>query len=289
MRKFAKNTVYFLLYFITLSVLINLIFLVVIAKTDWGFSKRIESIRWEDPDYELLSLGTSLADYGIDAQLLTEEGIKSYNLALVGSSIKTCYIQLNEYLTKYDQCPRYVLLSVNGFLERFDQEGIQPIVEFTMKGQKIDFMDVPISKFQWQTTELIKKAFSEEYRSGYTSYGQTRRRKVTPDFSDYKNNVINVEEFESAYWIGEIAKLCNNNQIELFVIEIPTTKENQNLSEVGPYKLAFDNGHAANLYNLNSREFCQYIDSKNDWSGLSHFNEVGAANFTRELLKIIRE
>ena len=213
--------------------------------------------------------------------------MKSFNLALVGGSIQTSYIQLNEYLTNYKQDPRYVLLLVNSHLEEFNQDGIQPVVEFTMKGQRIDFKDVPVSKFQWQTTELIKKAFSSEYRSGYTAYGQTRRRKVTPDHSEYKDLVLDIEKFESAHYIGEMAGLCNERGIEFIVIDIPGVKETQNLSEIGPYTLTFGKGQTAKLYNLNSQEFCTFIDSEKDWYRIAHQNQNGGANFSQELLELI--
>jgi len=289
MRKFVKKALFFLLFFIVLSVLINSVYLLIITRSDWNFAKRIESIRWDNPDFELLAFGTSLADYGLDAELLTREGVKSFNLALVGGSILTSSIQLDEYLTKYEKTPRYVLLLVNSHLEEFNQSGIQPVVEFTMKGQKINMKDVPISKFQWQTHELMKKALSSNYRSGYTSYGQTRRSSVSSDGTDYQDLVFDIEKYESGIWIGEMAELCAKHEIEFIVVDIPGIKETQNISDIGPYNLRFENGAAATLYNLNSREFCEFIDISEDWSGMSHFNETGAAKFTQELLHLIRE
>lgn len=287
MRSFVRKALYFSLFFIVFTLILNSAYLAIITRTDWNFAKRIESMRWENPDFELLAFGTSLADYGVDAELLTENGMKSYNLALVGGSLKTTIIQLEEYLTNYEQAPKYVLLLLNSYLEDFDQTGIQPVVEFTMKKQKIDFKDIPISKFQWQTHELLKKAFSKEYRSGYISYGQTRRKSMAPDLSDYQDRAIDIEKYRTTYWIGELARLCNENDILLYLIDIPAVKETQNSSDIGPYTLSFDNNSTAELYNLNSQEFCKFIDDQKDWVGLSHFNEYGAAKFTEELFHII--
>ena len=208
MRKFAKKTLYFLLFFLAFSLVLNSIYLWVIATTDWNFAKRIESIRWEDPDFEAIILGTSLADFGVDAELLTKNGLKSFNLALVGGTMRTNYIQLEEYLNNYDTAPEYILFFINSYLEQFGEINIQPVVEFTMKDQEINLKDVPVSKFQWQTHELIKKAFSSSYRTGYTSFGQTRRSSVTPDNSKYQNVYLDNAEVESAKYIGEMAKLC---------------------------------------------------------------------------------
>lgn len=273
------------MFFIVFSITVNSIYLIVIGITDWNFSKRVESLRFKDPDYDLLVLGTSLADYGIDTELLSEYGIESFNLALVGSSIKTCYIQLEEYIEKYNKSPKYVLLPINSYLERFDQEGIQPIVEFTMKDQVINLKDVPLSKFNWQTTELIKKALSSEYRSGYVSYGQTRRKKMEPDRTKYDENYLDFKKIENSKWLGKVAKLCIENNIELLIIEIPGEKYTQNLTPEGPYVIDFNNGSNAMLYNLNSRDFCKFIDSDKDWSGLSHFNMYGATKFTKKLIE----
>lgn len=284
MNSFIKKALYFVLYFIVFSVILNTCYLAIITRTDWNFSKRIESIKWEDPDFELLAFGTSLADYGVDAELMTEKGLKSFNLALVGGSLKTSYIQLEEYLNMYEHAPRYALLLVNSYLEDFNQEGIQPVVEFTMKNQKIDFKDIPISKFQWQTHELLKKVFSKEYRNGYTSFGQTRRRSSIPDHSEYQDLTLDIEKYKSAYWIGKVAALCNEHDIQLYLIEIPAVKETQNDSGIGPYTLTFENESCAILYNFNSKEFCKFIDEEKDWVGLSHFNEFGASKFSLELM-----
>jgi len=289
MKKLAKKALFFLLFFIAFSLVLNTVYLYVIMRTDWNFSKRMESLKWEDPDYEALILGTSLADYGVDAEVLTEKGLKSFNLAMVGGTMRTNYIQLEEYLTHYEQAPEYILFFINSYLEEFGEVNIQPVVEFTMEGQKINLKDVPISKFQWQTHELLKKALSSSYRTGYTSYGQTRRNTVTPDHSEYQDIVLDNSEVEAARYIGEMAKLCSGYGVRFIVFEIPGVKETQNISDIGPYTLTFENGAKAELYNLNSQEFCKFIDPEKDWSGLSHFNERGAAKFSQELLKILRD
>jgi hypothetical protein len=283
MKKFIRKFLFFILFFLTFSVVINSIFLVIIATTDWDFVKRLESLRFKNPDFKLLVLGTSLAEYGIDTELLTSNGYKSYNLAMVGSSIKTNYIQLNEYLTRYEKKPQYVLLAVNSFLEQFDQTGIQPVIEFTMKGHTYGLKDVPISKFRWAGMELLKKGIRSVYRKTYVSYGQKKSFGTVPDFSSYTKLSLDLHKYESAYWIGEIARLCEQKDIDFIVIEIPAIKEAQNQSDEGPYRLKFSNGHSALLYNYNSRDFCSFIDTAKDWSGRSHFNKNGAEKFTKEL------
>lgn len=287
MKRFAVSAFSFLLFFVLFSLVINSIYLGIIMTSDWDFRKRIESIRFKNPDFDLLVLGSSIAQYGVDTELLTTKGIKSYNLALVGSSVKTYYIQLNEYISKNLRRPKFVILAANAFLEEFDQKGIQPVVEFTMKYQQYDIKDLPLSKFRWQGTELFKKAFSGEYRRGYLSYGQVRRSKIVPDNSQLTDLYLNIEKYRSSEWIRKLAELCNSNNIEFIIVEMPCVKETQNLSAIGPYSVNFSNGSSATLFNLNSRDFSSFIDPARDWVGMSHFNANGAARFTEQLYKVV--
>lgn len=287
MKKFVRKALLFISFFALFSIVINSFFLGIIALTDWDFVKRLESLRFKNPDYELLALGTSLSEYGIDTELLTSKGIKSYNLSMVGSSVKTNYVQLKEYLTKYSKKPGYVLLALNSKLEQFDQEGIQPVVEFTMKGHSYNLKDVPISKFRWAGMELLKKAIRSQYRKTSVSCGQKKSIRIEPDNTIYRELYLNVQKYESAFWIGEIAKLCKDNGIEFLVVEIPGVRETQNISGSDPYMLNFGNGYSAPLYNFNNQEFCKILDPAKDWSGMSHFNKFGAAKFTQELAGIL--
>ena len=287
MKTFALKALYFTLFLLLFSLVVNSIFLGLIATTDWDFIKRRESLKWENPDYDLLVLGNSLAEYGIDTELLNSQGVKSYNMALVGSSIKTSFVQLEEYLENYANRPKYVLLAVNSYLERFNQEGIQPVVEFSMKGHKFNMKDVPISKFNWAGMELLKKLIRPGYRKMQVSFGQKKSKALTPDHSGYQDLFLNMEKYETARWLSEIAELCGRHGIKFIMIEIPGVKETQNLSEIGPFTLSFDNDSYGELYNLNNQDFCKFIDVGKDWGGLSHFNEIGAARFTREMMRII--
>jgi hypothetical protein len=284
MKKLLLKALYFGLFFLLFSVVVNGVFLLLIARTDWDFVKRLESLRWEDPRYEVLILGTSLAEYGIDTEFITSGGIASYNLAVVGSSIKTNYVQLEEYLTLYPYKPKYVILAMNSYLEEFNQEGIQPVIEFTMKGHRYGMKDVPISKFNWAGMELLKKLIKPHYRKMKVAMGQKRNTSSVYDHSGFQELYLNIDKYESAKWLGEIARLCDEYGVTLLVVEIPGVKETQNLSDVGPYLLHFGNGHSAALYNFNAQDFCTDLEIEEDWGGLSHFNWQGARKFTEALI-----
>ena len=287
MKKFTKKLLSFLLFFLMVFTVLNMLYLLVLAITDWDFRKRIEALRFENPGFELLVLGNSRAEYGVDTELLTSSGIKSYNLSLIGNSERTCYIQLNEYLSKHTVKPGYVFVVLNSTLDEIDRSGIQPIVEFTMAGHKYGINDIPVSKFRWFSVEVLKKMVSKRFRITEITYGQVKSLGRIPDNSDYKENYLDIKKYESSYWIGEIARLCIINGIEIKIVEIPAVKESQNLSDSGPYKLDFKNGYSTQLYNFNSRDFCSIIDPENDWGGLSHLNKSGSAKFTKVLLRLL--
>lgn len=256
--------------------------------TDWDFRKRLESLNLPAPDFELIVLGSSLPEYGIDTELLTSEGIKSYNLAQIGNPIRSSYIQLNEYLSKYSKRPKFVLLGLCSFLERYDSDRIQPIVEFTMKSHRYSLKDVPIMKFNWFGVEIIKKILSSGHRKTKISYGQIKSPRIKFDNTNYNKSYLEIQKFESSYWTGEITKLCNQNGIKLIIIEMPGERNTQNLSDIGPYTLHFGNGSTAVLFNFNNQEFCKILDPDKDWVGISHFNEMGAKRFTKELVGLLK-
>jgi hypothetical protein len=287
MKFLIRKILLFFSFFFLFTVIINTVFLLIIALTDWDFVKRRESLKFNEPSFKVLVLGTSLAEYGIDTEFLSANDIESYNLSFVGSSIRTNYIQLEEYLSRYQVKPDYVLLGMNSFLERFDNEGIQPVVEFTMKGHRYGIKDLPISKFNWAGMELIKKLFRSKYRQTYVSFGQKKCTYYLPDKSGFIENFLDLQKYKSAYWIGKISQLCYSNGISLILIEMPGVNETQNISPVGPYEIEYNMGGMATLFNFNNRDFCDFINDDADWAGLSHFNMYGAQKFTSRLLDTV--
>ncbi|MGB8491113.1 MAG: hypothetical protein WCE64_08640 [Bacteroidales bacterium] len=289
MKIFFNRLLRFALFFTLFFALVNIIYLEVIMLTDLDFKKRLESINLKDPDYELLVLGNSFPEYGIDTELLTSLGIKSYNLGIVGSSDETSYIQLKEYLRTYSKKPLHVLHCVASNTDPFYNKGIEPIVEFTMKNKGHDLNDIPVLKFRWLGVEVLKKIVSDRHRKTKVHNGQIRSPKKTPDISNFKTSILDVKRIEASFWIGEIAKLCRDNGLDLTIIEMPGMRDTQNQSKIGPYSVNFSNGYSAIMYNCNSREFCKIFNPGKDWGGLSHLNQFGAARFTAELLSLIHK
>lgn len=262
---------------------VNALYLLLLYYEDISFIKRHESMHFNKPDYELLVIGNSLATDAFDTELLTDKGISSYNLAIPGSSVKTSYIQLNEYLTKYTKTPKYVILGMGSYTGTFEDETIHPIVEFTAENYRYKIRDLPMMKFRWLAIELMKKMVSSHERSVKVSHGQFKFQKVQTDNTRYTNNVFEIDRYRKSFNIHKIATLCNTNNIELILIELPGFKEVQNISETGPHLLTYSDGSTATLYNFNNIKFGKLLDAKKHWIGNSHLNEFGATIFTEKM------
>jgi len=210
-------------------------------------------------------------------------------MAIGGATVRTSFVQLDEYLTKHSTKPKYVILGLNSTHEEFDIETIHPIIEVSMQGHKYSLNDIPILKFKWLGIEFLKKVISSKHRQARLSYGQLKFQKVISDDTRYKVNYLNTGKFTSSKWINEIAKLCCQNNIVLYILELPGYKELQNSSDVGPYNLVFNSECYTKLYNFNSKDFCEIFDPNKDWIGNSHLNEFGAKKFTETLLEYLVE
>jgi len=289
MKSFLIKAGWFLGFFTLFFVLVNFIYLGAIKKTDFDFRKRLESTRFVEPDFELLVLGASTSLDAFNTELLNEKGIKSYNLALGGSTIRTNLVQLNDYIDMYSKKPRYVLLGLNSPMQDFDNDLIHPIVEVTQEDHEYRIEDVPILKFKWLGFEFLKKVVSKSHRTLEIVYGQIQVPWTVPDFSSYVDQYLDLGKFESSYWLKELATLCHKHEMELIVLEMPGFRSTQNLSEKGPYTISFNSGTSTEIYNLNSREFCEIFDSDGDWLANSHLNQFGAIKFTEEVYKIVTE
>lgn len=287
MKRFAFKTIIFSLFIALNFILINSIYLGLLMLTDWDCRKRIESLKFNNPDFELLALGASTTSCGIDTEYLTDMGIKSYNLALDGATIKTSYFQLAEYLSNNVNRPDYVLLGINPPIQKvFDIESINPLVEITSDGYELSLSDAPILRFRWLGYELFMKFVSKKHRLADFSFGQIKYKMSVVDNTDYCELYSEVERVASSRWIGEIVRLCSETGIEMLIVEMPGCKATQNLSTTGLCTIQSANGFQAQMVNLNSREFCRIFED-DDWIVNSHLNEAGGLKLTRELAKYL--
>jgi hypothetical protein len=289
MKKFSYKSILFLVYFVLFFITINALYAIVIALTDYDVRKRLQTLRFNEPDFEIIAFGASTMFDAFDAELLNSQGIKAYNFALGGNSVKGNIIQLEEYLKICDVKPHTVLLGLNSqMVITFDEETVNPIVEVISPDHEFSLQDVPILRFKWLGFELLKKIVSLDCKNARLSYGQLRITQSKPDYSEYKDMCLDVREFETSYWIGKMAEVCHTNGIELIVLEMPGYRETQNLTPIGPYLLDNEGNYSFKLYNLANRKYCEIYESQNDWLGNSHLNETGAIKFTMSLMDLLK-
>jgi hypothetical protein len=290
MKSFSVKIFLFALFFASVFLIINTLYILIIAKTDFDFRRRIETLQFDNPKFDLLVLGASTTLDGIDTKFLSEHGIPSYNMAIGGSTVRTNYIQLKEYLKKYSLNPHCVILGLNSkMVKTFDDPRIHPIVEITMKEHEYNIKDLPLLKLRWLGLELFKKIVSKNHRNAKMIHGQVKFQGFSTDNTDFTSCDLAISRFENSYWIGQLASLCNQYHIKLIILEMPGFKKAQNNSDIGPYSLNFNNRSSAILYNFASKDFCSIFNKDRDWIGNSHLNENGATKFTNKIITLFEE
>lgn len=270
--------------------MLNALYLCACIFWDWSFSKRIEALTLSSPTYQYIILGNSLAMDGIDPEILASNSKSAYNLAIGGSSLKTNLIQLEDYLKIAKENPKVVILALGSYINDFQRQEINPVVEFTMEGHHYGLKDLPMIKFRWLVYELIKKVIDPDHRNAKLYQGQLRIGRTVNDDSKYASplNALPINDYINSEYIKKIADRCRASNIHLVLIEMPGFKRTQNQTDIGPHKISLDDKAPIYLYNLNNIEFASKFDSEKDWLGNSHLNEFGAVKFTTYLKEIIK-
>lgn len=282
-----KAFLYKVLIFTLLLVVFNYFYLILVKSTDWGFKKRIESISFGNPAFDVLIIGNSLALDGIDAGYMSEVGHNTYNLAIGGASVRTSYVQLKEYLEMYDYTPEIVILGLGSYTGTFSSATIHPVVEFTSKEHSFGPGDIPVVKFKWMFKEMLKKILSKHHRDAFLVNGQLRFNKQMPDDTRIVPGLkLPVEKYTRNKTIHDIIALCNHYNITLYIVEMPGYKFVRH--QVPVENLVLDpvnkNGY---FLDYNTVSFGTTFNDQTDWVGNSHLNVDGARKFTRVLIQDI--
>lgn len=283
------------IFFFVVAVLVcNALYLVIVIKTDFNFKKRLETLNFENPTYELLVLGNSLALDGIDTELLTENGYDSYNMALAGSSIFSIKLQLEEYLSSYQHKPEYIILGLGSYINYIDNDSkqIHPVVDFTRKEKSYTFDDIPMIRFKWIFIDLLKKLVSKKHREANLVRGQLRFSKRVADQSEIDTSrVFPFEEYkfdrENPNNFSSIINICSNNGIKLIIVEMPGFKRVRHKKSFE--NLVLDKTHNnAVLLDYNNFESAEIFNSQTDWIGNNHLNVYGAKKLTQRLIQDLK-
>ncbi|WP_154855444.1 hypothetical protein [Cyclobacterium xiamenense] len=227
---------------------------------------------------------------GIDTEYLTDCGFPSYNLALGGASLKTNIIQLSEYLSMYEYKPKIVLLGLGSYLNDFDSEEINPIVDFTMMKKKTySLEDIPIFKFKWLFKEQLKKIVSKPHRDAYIKSGQLRFSKSVPDNTSIsKGKIFPIGQYRSSQSLKAIIDICNSNKIKLIILEMPGFRNTRH-EKINPCYVIDEESGNGFIYDFNYYDFGSLFVDDEDWIGNSHLNEKGAIKFTKYILDVLNE
>ena len=256
-------------------------------KVDWDFFKRIEAINLDNPNFDVLIIGNSLAMDGIDTKYLSDNGYSSYNLSIAGASILTNYYQLEEYFSHYKMKPKYVIIGLGSFISSFTSREIHPVVDFTKKDKVYTINDIPMIKFKWMFLENFKKIISKSHRNAYLQLGQLKFDKIVPDITKVDpNKKFPLEKYKTSVPLKKIITLCSSNSITLIIVEMPGFK-NVRHQKSFDYKILNKKESNGYLFDYNNFDFCKIFNDKKDWVGNSHLNEFGATKFTKRLLQDI--
>ena len=290
MSLFLKKLLLSVILFLSL----NFLYFEILLNVDFNFIKINESSKFENNDFNVLALGTSLVLDGIDSQLLSDQGYSAYNFGVGGSSLKTNWYQLNKYLEK-NAIPQYLILGLGSCLNnnysslnRLKNEFIHPVVRYLYEGPKPSVYELPMIKFKWLATENLKKLVSKQHREAKLVLGQLRIRRKVPDQTKYRAKLkqeITFDDYKGAKYMFKIDSICKSNNIKLVIVEMPGYKNTRNEVPVGP-NLITNKDDSLYIYNLNNKILCDSLfDPENDWLGNSHLNQYGAKKLTKYIYK----
>ncbi len=278
MKQFIKKCTFFL----GLVLLLNILYIIILLSFSPGFKKVNEISKLKNSKLDLIVLGNSMALDGIDAEYLTKNNIKTFNLSVAGNHISTSLMILENYL-KHNQKPKTVMLCLsssigNSYLNKIPFSN--PEVDFFYKPSiKKNIINPPLFNFQWLAIDLIKIIISKDHRNAKLILGQWQTNKVIPDNSVYNKKVTKQVDYKNPYLL-KIVNLCQKENIKIVLIELPGANKNRDeLPFINTITLL--NGSKHMLYNLNNFQISsKIIDSNSDWLAPDHLNKNGAKKIT---------
>jgi hypothetical protein len=269
--------------------ILNLGYLELVKKTTESYKKHIEYTNFENPDFDILILGNSLALDGFDTEYMSERGFSSYNLAIGGASIRTSIIQLQEYLDLYSHKPGIAIIGLGSFLDTFKSEQVHPVVDFSGKNWDYEIDDLPMLKFKWMFKGLLKKIVSPHHREARLVLGQLKFAKTIPDISkEDPDNPFLLERYTESLLIQELIDLCTEHNIRLYIVEMPGYKNTRHEKQFDYYIIDKESSNGI-LLDYNTFEFGRIFNDNTDWVGNSHLNVYGARKFTEAFLKQLKK
>lgn len=290
-RKFQSVKILILKIFLftTILVLFNFLYLEYLKKYDLELSKGIRISNMKNEDFDCVILGNSVVLDAIDAEYLTQNGVSAYNFALGGANMEASYIQLSKFIQHNKTKCVLLGLSPGRNYKAFIPPPLHPVIEYSYDlMDKWNIRSIPVIKFQWLAIEAFKKVISKDHRNAKIVLGQLRTDKTIPDNTSYLDQAkkhISIDDFVKAVYLFKIDSLCDANDINFLLIDMPGYKDTQNDIPFGLHVLRKDDIEI-NYINFNNKQFCaETFDSQSDWLGNSHLNQYGAKKLTEHLYR----
>ena len=286
----------FLLFFAGLLlafVIINFLYLLILPKVDWDFSKTKEAHNFNNQQLKVLVFGNSTAMDGVNTEMISNSIGPAYNFSVGGASLETNFLQFEKYLQNNQEPAMVLLFLSSSHVNYFNKFELNPIIEYYYADSlHIDGLnDIPLFRFRWSFVENFKKFISPRHRSATVIKGQLRINSMVPDNSlrnvnspDSCNHNYNDKGYQ---YMWKMAALCKEKGILFKVFEMPCWKAYQNGC---PDKKLTNKGDIfqddISLYNINNLSICDtLLDPKTAWLSKNHLNYNGSIKVTGEIIR----
>jgi hypothetical protein len=271
-------------------VVVNIVFIWVISKVDWNFSKAREAAQFKNEAFKVLVFGNSTALDGVNTEMLTSEVGESYNFAIGGATLEANFIQLENYLQSNGR-PTQVLLFLSSCHLNYKKLGtVNPVLE-NEERIVLKLENIPLYKFRWLFIENMKKIISNQHRSITIVRGQLRITRCVPDPSTYAQSdraCLTSDDYLGLEfnYLWKMQALCKEQGIKFQVFEMPCWKRSQN--ECSDTLIENEKVDSLIVYNLNRKSLSDSLLNPNsDWLSENHLNLSGSVKITKAIVRIL--
>ncbi len=236
-------------------------------------------LKEEENSIDVIVLGDSLTYSGISPyHLWNEYGYTTFVCGTPSQMINNTYEMLEASLMK--QKPKVLLLETNVIYQVTQQRSIV---------QSLFFQTFPILRYHnnWKGSEVVNegKTIGETRYKGYV----LRYPKTKADTSQYMIPNSGVREVSAVnkYYFGKIHKLCEENNIELIIVSVPSIRYWTYKKHNGVSQLAEEYG--VKYWDFNVDEELNLDWSKDTPDKGAHLNLYGAQKLTSRIGQLLTE
>lgn len=268
-----KKFIYLSVKVFTLLLCVNLLYGIVLIKTDWNVKSTVNFFHGNQKNIDILILGNSLGMDGIDAGLISNEtGLNCYNASIEGGSLNDALYRFQFALENNDISTVIIASNINYASDCGDKH-------LVTKGfcESSFIFQNHLTKYRSFHIGVIKKIISAKHRKSQIVKGQLRYEYSYTDNSELKYDTTECDlELLSCY--ESIANLAEMNSVDLFFVNMPLVKEQrQILKRASP---------SLKIINLNGPAIENVISAKEHFGSVNHLNKHGAKILTKKLLQV---